>query len=808
MAATIGRWIAELTSRIDKDLLTDFFLTYRCFLKPIDLCQLLMTRFEWALHDGADAEATASRRIIRVRTYVVWRHWLLNYFHQDFVPNRDLRIKVTAWLNQMARDGRIRRATDDLRLVKSLKKVVKRLKAAYFTISAEDPIISTALLLETRTSAGRSRSATKISATSLEAVAEESANTASIRTSGESDVRLNQVHTHPRQATTSSSEDDVDLNIEIDASTDDPDGEPRLPRVIPISPLRPRQVSPKTSKISPRFPADRSSSLLATLSSNDAESSNRLSRYLTSTVGSIGRLRKIVRSRTLSSVNTIPVAKSKDSRPVDISAEDIHRHNEFRDDPLSHRQTLETPSESVQPGSLEVISKTPEETVNCNFLSDVSLNSSDHAGDISSAPSASFSLLGPALELDVHEVHFDDCDSSDSDSELDVYVPHSKKLRRLPAARNLRNQTHLHDPLRHHGLLHRHSIDTISSYATNRVPSIALQPLSARAHGYSRRSTESLSDASITSQPNVVPFFVPPVDSDNEELGDVAAALRRLEGQVDLKKQEGKAKKVEDYLKRSEEAKEAKAFPELMSVTGLDGNTSTPNDADLSGETEYIRMSSEPPVSPERPGHDRSGSRASPPDKRQKLEAAIMNKNPNASSPPGPNLLKPHQASTIFKLIRTSRAYPAKSQGAVLVAPTSMYRSFIHDFRTVTLAKHFCIIERDLLENVAWQDLLSESFRKPSNYSKILDWKLFLKERARNLAGLDRATMDAGASRDTQGKGEEMQIIILRFNLMCSWIESEGQRSLYLDTLTQAEICLTICSRANSIDCGTSSVAR
>jgi GDP/GTP exchange factor required for growth at low temperature len=131
MAATIERWIAELTSKLDSDLLTDFFLTYRSFLSPLCLLSLLITRFEWALATPTSPEDEAGRRIVRVRTYVVIRHWLLNYFVEDFVPERKLRMKLTTWLNAVSRHPKAKSNTSDHQLLKNLKKLVRRFKKSY-----------------------------------------------------------------------------------------------------------------------------------------------------------------------------------------------------------------------------------------------------------------------------------------------------------------------------------------------------------------------------------------------------------------------------------------------------------------------------------------------------------------------------------------------------------------------------------------------------------------------------------------------------------------------------------------------------
>lgn len=141
MAATLERWIAELTSVLDVLALVAFFLTYRSVISPLDLCYLLISRFEWALAaSDLGPEENAARRIVRVRTFVVIRHWLLNHFEDDFLRNRELRSCLTAWLNAIAKDDRVKAAPEDLRIVKSLKKVVRQRKETFVAYNlAEAP---------------------------------------------------------------------------------------------------------------------------------------------------------------------------------------------------------------------------------------------------------------------------------------------------------------------------------------------------------------------------------------------------------------------------------------------------------------------------------------------------------------------------------------------------------------------------------------------------------------------------------------------------------------------------------------------
>jgi len=114
LAATIERWIAQLTSDLNYDELLDFFLTYRTYVTAIDLCQLLICRFHWALQKPVSANDEKVRRIVRVRTFVAIRYWLLTFFAADFLPNRELRILLTKWLNSLLREPVLKKNSDGL----------------------------------------------------------------------------------------------------------------------------------------------------------------------------------------------------------------------------------------------------------------------------------------------------------------------------------------------------------------------------------------------------------------------------------------------------------------------------------------------------------------------------------------------------------------------------------------------------------------------------------------------------------------------------------------------------------------------
>lgn len=118
LAATIERWLAQLTSDLDYDELLNFFLTYRTYVGALDLARLLIARFCWALGSASatknrrNASISISdvdqdditRRIVRVRTFVAFKYWLITFFTVDFVPNRELRLFVAASLNDIGKE--------------------------------------------------------------------------------------------------------------------------------------------------------------------------------------------------------------------------------------------------------------------------------------------------------------------------------------------------------------------------------------------------------------------------------------------------------------------------------------------------------------------------------------------------------------------------------------------------------------------------------------------------------------------------------------------------------------------------------
>lgn len=131
IAATPSRLIAHITSPsfLDYELLSDFFLTFRSFLDSRELVAYLLSRLRWAVNRQDDFG-----RIVRVRTFVALRHWILNYFIDDFLQKYRLRVYFCELVNGLYRDLKSREdgGGGDIKIIGELKKCWRRTCALYW----------------------------------------------------------------------------------------------------------------------------------------------------------------------------------------------------------------------------------------------------------------------------------------------------------------------------------------------------------------------------------------------------------------------------------------------------------------------------------------------------------------------------------------------------------------------------------------------------------------------------------------------------------------------------------------------------
>ncbi|KAJ5384604.1 Guanine-nucleotide dissociation stimulator CDC25 [Penicillium concentricum] len=120
-AATPARIVAQISSEsfMDYELVSDFFLTFRSYLSTTHLLALLLARLKWAINRLQD-----DGRIIRIRTFAALRHWILNYFVDDFVTNYELRTHFCETINKLYSEVRSRQhgGTSDRKILIDLKR--------------------------------------------------------------------------------------------------------------------------------------------------------------------------------------------------------------------------------------------------------------------------------------------------------------------------------------------------------------------------------------------------------------------------------------------------------------------------------------------------------------------------------------------------------------------------------------------------------------------------------------------------------------------------------------------------------------
>ncbi|KAJ5674072.1 hypothetical protein N7462_009511 [Penicillium macrosclerotiorum] len=131
-AATPARIVAQISSEsfMDYELVSDFFLTFRSYLSPSHLLALLLARLQWAIN-----RLQEDGRIIRIRTFAALRHWILNYFVDDFVTHYELRTHFCDTINSLYSDVKSREngGKSDLKILLDLKRCWNGKCSVYWT---------------------------------------------------------------------------------------------------------------------------------------------------------------------------------------------------------------------------------------------------------------------------------------------------------------------------------------------------------------------------------------------------------------------------------------------------------------------------------------------------------------------------------------------------------------------------------------------------------------------------------------------------------------------------------------------------
>ena len=118
--------ILKVTTTLDFNYIAYFLLTFRTFIKPSQLGKILILRMRWALRHG-----DKQFQILRVRTFVVLRHWLMNYYQEDVWSDRQLRLALILFVNDMSNQPSDQMSEIDRRIVKTLKRIVSKGEQRY-----------------------------------------------------------------------------------------------------------------------------------------------------------------------------------------------------------------------------------------------------------------------------------------------------------------------------------------------------------------------------------------------------------------------------------------------------------------------------------------------------------------------------------------------------------------------------------------------------------------------------------------------------------------------------------------------------
>ncbi|GAO48638.1 hypothetical protein G7K_2808-t1 [Saitoella complicata NRRL Y-17804] len=130
LAATVPALVAQITSSdtVDYGLMTDVFLCKSSFVDSMHLLQLLHSRYIWANVRGDDVG-----RRIRVRIFAVFRHWILNYYPDDFAVSEALRNEFVNFVNNLWKLANDRGDAFNKGIARELKRCWVRASDSYIT---------------------------------------------------------------------------------------------------------------------------------------------------------------------------------------------------------------------------------------------------------------------------------------------------------------------------------------------------------------------------------------------------------------------------------------------------------------------------------------------------------------------------------------------------------------------------------------------------------------------------------------------------------------------------------------------------
>ncbi|KAI6103929.1 hypothetical protein EDD16DRAFT_1715005 [Pisolithus croceorrhizus] len=807
VAATIERWIAQLTSELNYDELLNFFLTYRTYISAVDLCHLLICRFHWSLSSHATKEDDHVRKIVRVRTFVAIRYWLLTFFVMDFLPNRELRLLLAGWLNTLVRDPVLQKHQDGLSIVRKLIKVVKDCKEAHTrrrrgSVSAHKSMTSTP----------KPRPTHVLGEKFAEAIS---------KNQDDSDVDLDFVPDDRMSVYLGNDESGNAFSFSATGGASSRTGAiPSASAALLQQPLQRNILQQSRASISVSI----TETLTALNPPPFTSSHGALSRAFVKTIGRLGRWKRVLNSRqTIDTGIAVPANVSAFDLEMSATGDlltvrgGVEQYLKMIEPhpprtPVHPNVDLKTSQEPKISGSLpeETNQNPPTETSSSQSLrsvlevaeeeeggetvtmgnravsmtesrSSITTRSTESFGSVLTSESRVNPVVAqvraqPPWRFDV--VSIDDLDLSDSSTDAHIESPSGPPgLRKVP--RKL--------PLRRDFEFVRRSGQSVSSMGIRSRDSVASES--------SAVSSASVGGALGTNiqqwQVNAI------VDSltDDGEGGGVEEALRRLEGQINPQRRKEKALKVDGWVRAIQERMAAGDFGDeqprffdedddddededdyvidqhetgsVLQNVQLDdtANSGTPSRVVPSGaQDDYFGSavagtSAQPVVTPSNEPKAENSGTTSPlntNDAKHAVEDAVPLE-----------ILQSRLSSRLSTLHDSSLSPP--SHGAPVTSPPKFlpppgrksHRCWILSFKADVLVQHFSMIDRELFLSVKPEELILDDWMSCEEVD-VLDWTQYLKDRARWKAE-SRFSHKTSALAAVRG----------RFNLMANFVISE-----------------------------------
>lgn len=444
------------------------------------------------------------------------------------------------------------------------------------------------------------------------------------------------------------------------------------------------------------------------------------------------------------------------------------------------RSSIDSTAQLISPSSSDTSEATPRYSSFSSAYTDTL--------DSPRTPQPPYSSLKIASrELDIVSIDDLDLDDLSSEENFSPHVGMKKPSRRLPTRRDFEFVRHSTDSVSSMGIRTRESVLSGASYMS----------------GMSGVSDPAAAPDESVGGPIQAWQMSALVDSlsDDEEDGDVEAALRRLEGQINEEKQLAKQSKVdrwvrsiqerqignplppdveplndsddEDYGKvsqrRSVEYRPERDTPSRASTSRLSDGSSlgepipfappglTPDEATSPSAQEALELPSQDHVA-ETP-HD-----PTKPYIQEIVPVEILWSRVDRPTEPAAPVAHSSTTGAVSPPLPTTLLPPGSPTALIYPPNVKRHQSFVLAYRSETLMQHFSMIDRELFLALRFEELVAPSLaaHDPLANSNILDWAQFLRERARL-----KAEGRVGAQTGT------LTIVRGRFNLFANFVLSE-----------------------------------